>query len=365
MKYAPIANDISFTDIPQEITHNNSERWKNVKASLLVSLLTFALLFLFVGLDSPMIVRFNGALLITLFILVPSVYLSLRDKQTNSALTAFATSGNNRFGITLLSPLELNENSIIRQMMLLYPIDDTATTSPLISQANGVVRRDRKKPDFFAGIMSFSHAYRNNLMLSVDLGKTFPHIFVDCDDKTSKHLTTYDDKLKNDQKYHLEGEFADRFTLYANSADSARAATYVFTPDVMEAILKLSPRADIEIVGSRLYIIWQPRTKEVLWGTAFPELFTVLNGVASELAGRVAQYIPPASETATEKIIFNAPAQTQHAVIKALDYIPGDTGFVIRLLRQKGFWLTLLAVFGILFIIIVIEIYLTSPWLFS
>ena len=65
---------------------------------------------------------------------------------------------------------------------------------------------------------------------------------------------------KGNAKMELEGEFAERFTLFVPEGYQ-QDALYIFTPDLMARVLDLGRGAEIELAGDRLSVYLPSRTR--------------------------------------------------------------------------------------------------------
>lgn len=85
---------------------------------------------------------------------------------------------------------------------------------------------------------------------SVRLNRMLPHMVLDAKQNNLFGFTNLPDSFSG-QKLSLEGDFDKHFTLYAPTA-YGRDALYIFTPDVMAALIDFGDAYDIEIIDDYL-----------------------------------------------------------------------------------------------------------------
>lgn len=122
----------------------------------------------------------------------------------------------------------------------------------------------------------------------VALGKELPNMVLDA--KSNNFIgTNLPDSFHNSQKLQLEGDFNDHFNLYVPEKYK-RDALYIFTPDVMQAVVDHGKNFDMEVVGSELYIY---RTKGVnLTSKAdIEDWLSVVGAITSELKDQSRRYV--------------------------------------------------------------------------
>lgn len=90
--------------------------------------------------------------------------------------------------------------------------------------------------------------------IRVKLTRRLPHMVLDAKSNNYfKRFSNLPSGFESAQKLSLEGTFNDHFTLYAPK-EYERDALYVFTPDVMAAVLDLGMNYDIEIIDNTLLL---------------------------------------------------------------------------------------------------------------
>lgn len=103
------------------------------------------------------------------------------------------------------------------------------------------------------------------------LPRDLPHMILK--NPKSRILSLAGMGLGNRVKLDLEGDFHRHFTLYC-PAGYERDALYIFTPDVMAAVLDVAQNAEVEVIEDRLYLymrhttrIWRAEVMNALLGS--------------------------------------------------------------------------------------------------
>lgn len=114
----------------------------------------------------------------------------------------------------------------------------------------------------FAEIGNFQYTVgsgrnRSNRMygfIRIKLPRRLPHMVLDSRrNNIFGNFTNLPTAFSNSQKLELEGDFNKHFTLYAPT-EYAHDALYVFTPDVMQALVDSVAGYDCEVIDDSLYI---------------------------------------------------------------------------------------------------------------
>lgn len=88
----------------------------------------------------------------------------------------------------------------------------------------------------------------------IKLTRRLPHMVLDAkSNNLLKRFSNLPDNLKGAQVLKLEGDFNDHFTLYVPTGYE-RDALYVFTPDVMAAVIDAGSNFDIEVIDDTLLL---------------------------------------------------------------------------------------------------------------
>jgi hypothetical protein len=90
--------------------------------------------------------------------------------------------------------------------------------------------------------------------IRIKLPRRLPHMVLDArSNNLFGKLTNLPIGFSSNQQLSLEGDFNEHFTLYA-PVEYKRDALYVFTPDVMQALIDTANGYDCEVIDDDLYI---------------------------------------------------------------------------------------------------------------
>jgi hypothetical protein len=95
-------------------------------------------------------------------------------------------------------------------------------------------------------------------------------------------------RFARNQKLELEGDFSKYFTLYA-PAEYAVDALYVFTPDVMQALIESAHTYDCEVIDDNFYV-YKSGKFDLTDETIFEELRAVAARLRTELTAQTDYY---------------------------------------------------------------------------
>lgn len=122
----------------------------------------------------------------------------------------------------------------------------------------------------------------------IRLARRLPHMVLDAKGNNFWKFSSLSDTFDRSQTLALEGDFNNYFTLYAPK-QYERDALYVFTPDVMAAMIDHGKDYDIEIIDDELFIyankhfkLDQPETYE--------RILTIASTVARKLINQTDYY---------------------------------------------------------------------------
>ncbi len=88
------------------------------------------------------------------------------------------------------------------------------------------------------------------------LPRRLPHMLLDATANNFMMFSNLRNSINKDQRLQLEGDFNKYFTLYVPK-QYERDALYIFTPDVMEALVMHARNFDVEIVDDELYLYYE------------------------------------------------------------------------------------------------------------
>ena len=182
----------------------------------------------------------------------------LKDGGAAAFLVVFAFGG--LYGLRDLYG-EINENALVQRVAnqngMLFRRDFYENSYPgfPFQQQMFVPRAIRTDEPLFIefGHLRPQHSQRRSqsavtyTYLRIKLPKQLPHIILQRASLSS--LVTF---APEGEKLRLEGEFGDRFNLFA-PRDYGRDALYIFTPDLMERFIDAAKEFDCEIIGDELY----------------------------------------------------------------------------------------------------------------
>ncbi len=119
--------------------------------------------------------------------------------------------------------------------------------------------------------------------MRVKLVRKLPHMVLDArkNNLFGSTVSNLPSTLTKDQVMRLEGNFNDYFTLYAPKGYE-RDALYVFTPDVMVALIDYGASHDIEVVDDNL-IFYHKYSVNLLNEESLKQYLTILDKVSSEV----------------------------------------------------------------------------------
>lgn len=324
--------------------------WQVIGGAMVV----FVALFLFVDPVGPVLVRLNAALFFALIILIPGLYHALKTRP--SYLSEFCRMNGGRFKEVYFTPRASSVIwSIVRDSTATQGIDGRQDFSQ--DHGNAVVRADGQSPHFSLGRLRDTSAYGGYLFITIDLPKDTPHFMIDFDKQaTALSSTSVKARLGSEQRYDLEGEFADLFTVYATTANAARYATYVLTPDVMAKIIDITPQADFEFCARKLTVILRPTGAQDNWETMLQDLFNALNAVVDKLVSRVGAYGGDPGDL-NVRLQWSIGGQVYRGAQKAL-MAQEDVAATVSMATHKGVWLTLAVVAVLMVVIVAVEVVL-------
>jgi len=119
--------------------------------------------------------------------------------------------------------------------------------------------------------------------MRVKLVRRLPHMLLDArkNNMFNSSVSNLPISLTKDQAMRLEGNFNDYFTLYAPKGYEADAL-YVFTPDVMAALVDFGASHDIEVIDDDL-IFYQRGSIDLTKEASLRGALTILDNVSSEI----------------------------------------------------------------------------------
>lgn len=125
--------------------------------------------------------------------------------------------------------------------------------------------------------------------IRVKLSRRLPHMVLDAkSNNLLKRFSNLPDGFNKSQTLSLEGNFNDYFTLYAPK-EYERDALYVFTPDVMAAVIDAGARYDIEVIDDTL-ILYASIGLQIDNETQLQNMMRVVDTISGELKDQSKYY---------------------------------------------------------------------------
>lgn len=121
----------------------------------------------------------------------------------------------------------------------------------------------------------------------VKLPRTLPNMVLDSRENNIFGQTGLPKTLSKDQVLELEGDFNNYFTLYAPK-QYEQDALYIFTPDVMQAMVDAPNRYDGEIVDDEFYLY--TKRLSIHDTDDIEELLSIASRITSQLGKQAANY---------------------------------------------------------------------------
>lgn len=124
----------------------------------------------------------------------------------------------------------------------------------------------------------------------IQLPRRLPNMLLDAKQNNffGGRMSNLPSSLAGSQKMSLEGDFDKYFTLYA-PAEYKRDALYVFTPDVMQALIDSVENFDCEVIDDSFYIYSSSQLK-VDSQPQLEEIFGIINKLKPELIDQTDYY---------------------------------------------------------------------------
>jgi hypothetical protein len=122
----------------------------------------------------------------------------------------------------------------------------------------------------------------------VALGRNLPHMVLDA--KGNNFFgSSLPDTFQASQRLSLEGNFNEYFDLYVPE-NYQRDALYIFTPDVMQALVDHGKDVDIEVVGNELYI-YSKSTIAMTSKIHLQSWMNIVESISTELKDQSKRYL--------------------------------------------------------------------------
>lgn len=132
-----------------------------------------------------------------------------------------------------------------------------------------------------------SHTF-NVGFVKIPLGRNLPHMVLDAKKNNYFGMSNLTDSFDRSQTLSLEGDFNTHYTLYVPK-QYERDALYVFTPDVMAALVDSGAKYDMEVVGDSLFV-YGNTAFDLLSETQLRSLLALMSTIGSQLRTQSRRY---------------------------------------------------------------------------
>lgn len=243
--------------------------------------------------------------IIMALIAVPSLVTSLQDTDEGRFTTDFVWVFIGTIAVVLLFGYihSQRETVRLRQFALLNSL--TYYSGPLEGPRSGLLfqQGDEKYFQYLFGFSKGSIAEFGDYQydtgsgrdrtthyygfVHVKLPRRLPNMVLDSRQNNILGATGLPGSLRKDQILHLEGDFDNYFTLYAPK-EYEQDALYIFTPDVMRAMVDAENHYDGEIVDDDFYLYTKRLDMQNV--DSIEELLSVANRITGQLDKQASQY---------------------------------------------------------------------------
>lgn len=156
----------------------------------------------------------------------------------------------------------------------------------------------------------------------IKLARRLPHMVIDArSNNFMGRFSNLPNMFSKDQRLSLEGDFDSYYTLYA-PARYKSDALYIFTPDVMAALIDTGAKYDMEVVDDNLFM-YRAGVMKLEDANVWRDILTIVDTISSELRSQSDYY-------ADERVVD---ARVNNVV--------GDSG---RRLKRRFNWLAIVIV---------------------
>lgn len=283
-------------------------------------------------------------------------------RRINSALVEFVEANNGRFTILKQLPTDSFHEEIVHRSHIWSLVQSLGQKKPdehdkanKASQPGiGVSGLTDLGDQFYLGRLVRSGPYADFSFFVLELDKLMPHILIDADASAGRlSENSFRFRLNPDDKFDLEGPFADRFSLYAPGLVASAIATEILTPDLMERILKLGILFDIEIIEDKLFVVWKSDIGHGNWIDILRDGISMANSLGLILREKIMKYNQPEELKNEQLYLKDVPETTFNTVTKTIGkigwrYIRVAPYYVFR--RNKFWFVMVVLLFFIVFV---------------
>lgn len=276
LDYASLRKKVS---LPEIVTYSKNhpellQRSYFIPKIILFGILTFVLMIfiidgsLFLGLNWLVIVYVVAVALYVLAAIFPIVTVAIREIR----LIDFAQKNN----LELWLNSEYKKQQHVSELFSMFTSLDQALVLDDTVEVGLLAQRDSKTEHFCTYIC-------------IDIGKKVPNIVIDA---KINNLFGSDGKYSGyesfDQNLDLEGDFINAFKLYVPK-DYKQDALYILTPDVMQILVNELYMYDIELIGTKVYIIKSSYT-DLLDKNEYIQLENTINSARQAFSKNIKHY---------------------------------------------------------------------------
>ena len=232
---------------------------------------------IFIALSAWMNTIFFPPLLVTVGTVIATIFLSERAK-TIVRLRTFAEKNHLRYSSG--APYDERDGLLFQVGHSKKFLDVLAFSDHGVAEIGNF--------QYTTGSGKNSHTYKKGF-LRLELPRRLPHVVLDA--KSNNFLGKFSNlssAYKGSQRLSLEGDFDKYFTLYAPDSHK-RDALYVFTPDVMQAMIDAAHEYDAEIIDNNLYL-YSGSSLQLHDSATLKELLTIADKIRAELIHQVDYY---------------------------------------------------------------------------
>lgn len=158
-----------------------------------------------------------------------------------------------------------------------------------------------------------SRQVHNWTFIRIKLERTLPHMVLDAKSNNFlKKFTNLPIWFDRSQTLSLEGDFNNYFTLYAPK-QYERDALYIFTPDVMSAIVDNGSHYDMEVVDKDIYL-YKNRHFDFSSKESWDSILSITNAISSELLDQSKHYSDERVANKSQNIVSNQGARLRKGI---------------------------------------------------
>lgn len=148
--------------------------------------------------------------------------------------------------------------------------------------------------------------------LRIPLTRRLPHMVLDAKKNNFLGISNLSDTFNRSQVLSLEGDFDRYFTLYAPK-EYERDALYIFTPDVMLALIEDGGAYDMEVIDDNLFI-YHVTKFDLMSEQKIRTLLAIAERIGSEIKDQSGYYADERVGDRVQNIVAAPGARLKHGV---------------------------------------------------